>query len=75
MRVKIDASLTFLFLCECGARGEAEPTRMDALQDARAHELRAHPQDKDVLRQVNNQRARDKQKMLTFVERIPNRAT
>lgn len=71
MRTKIDAGHSFLFLCECGTRGEPEQTRMEALTQALAHEQRAHPGDKDVQGQISKQRARDRDALALFVERAP----
>lgn len=44
MKVKIDrSSVTFLALCECGWRGDPRLSHGEALQEAIAHENRAHP--------------------------------
>lgn len=59
-RVKIDrGGTTFLPLClECGWRGLPETDHGAALAEARHHETRAHPGDKDVLRAMTNHRHR-----------------
>lgn len=54
MRVRIDVGGgTWLPLCPCGWRGLPGLDRREALQQARHHELRAHPGDKDVAAQLN----------------------
>lgn len=55
-KVRVDAGgVTFLPICQvCGWRGLPETTHGGALLEARHHELRAHPGDKDVLRALNN---------------------
>ena len=59
-RVTIDAGgRTFLPLCECGWRGLPQDDRGAARLEARHHEVRAHPGEKDALRALNNQRRRD----------------
>ena len=59
-QTRIDAGgSTFLPICSgCGWRGLPETDRAAALREARHHELRAHPGDKDTLRMLNNHRAR-----------------
>lgn len=49
-RVRIDAGgRSFLPICQdCGWRGLPGTTRGEALQEARHHERRAHPGDRDV---------------------------
>lgn len=44
MKVRVDrGGCTFLPLCECGWRGLPDTTHSGALQQARHHEMRAHP--------------------------------
>ncbi len=59
-RTKIDVGGgSFLPICTaCGWRGLPETDHGGALREARHHELRAHPGDKDTLRAMNNHRAR-----------------
>lgn len=48
MRVRIDASArTFVVVCDCGWRGLGM-SRADAWDQARRHELRAHPGHEDT---------------------------
>lgn len=87
MQTKIDScAYAHIYLCECGARGDAEASRDDALRSARRHELHAHPGDTNVLGAI---RQRDKrqaakaadagedptperpQRMTVFVDRRP----
>lgn len=54
MRITVDASAcTYLPICVCGWRGLPAATRGGALAMGRAHELRAHPGDKNALRALN----------------------
>jgi len=58
MKLTVDAGgRTWLPLCACGWRGLPCLTRSEALQMGRHHELRAHPGDKDVLRQMYHNRS------------------
>lgn len=60
MQTKIDScAYAHIYLCECGARGDAEASRDDALRSARRHELHAHPGDTNVLGAI---RQRDKRR-------------
>lgn len=59
MRVRIDSGgRTYLPICECGWRGLPSMSHAQALEEARAHELRAHPGDKQALRALVAARAR-----------------
>lgn len=56
MRVLIDASArTFVVICDCGWRSLGM-TRQDAWSQARRHELRAHPGDRDTVRHADTSR-------------------
>jgi hypothetical protein len=48
MRCMIDSGFTYLAICECGWRGLPCATRLEALQEARDHEARAHWGDQDA---------------------------
>lgn len=53
MRVRVDVGgSTWLPLCPCGWRGLPALDRREALQQARHHEQRAHPDEHDVARQL-----------------------
>lgn len=44
MRLRIDSSATtHVPICACGWRGMPAMTRLEALSQARHHEMRAHP--------------------------------
>lgn len=59
MRVKIDASaVTVVPICECGWRGLPSRDRSAALHEARHHEMRAHPGDRAVARQLDQHHRR-----------------
>lgn len=62
-QIRIDAGgRTFLPICACGWRGLPQDDRGAARLAGRHHEQRAHPGDKQALRALNNQRARDRQR-------------
>lgn len=48
MRCMIDCGFTYLAVCECGWRGLPCTSRVEALQEARDHEERAHWGDRDA---------------------------
>ncbi len=53
MRVRVDVgAVSFLPICPCGWRGLPGLDRTEALRQARHHELRAHPGDQEVVRQL-----------------------
>lgn len=57
MRVKVDVGgATWLAVCPCGWRGLPALDRSEALREARHHELRAHPGDQGVVRQMQETR-------------------
>lgn len=57
MRVRVDVGGgTFLPICPCGWRGLPGTTRSESLREARRHEQRAHPGDRDVLQQLHGNR-------------------
>lgn len=59
-RTKIDSGgRTFLPICtECGWRGLPAMSHGEALNEARHHELRAHPGDKQTLNAITAHRSR-----------------
>lgn len=53
MRITVDVGgCTWLPLCPCGWRGLPDDSRRAALMQGRHHELRAHPRDNEVTRQL-----------------------
>lgn len=58
MRVSVDVGgRTWLPLCPCGWRGLPALSRSEALNEARHHEMRAHPGDNNVLQQIHHNRS------------------
>ncbi len=58
MHVKVDVGGgSWLPVCRCGWRGLPGLSRLEALNEARRHEVRAHPGDTDVLRQIYHNRS------------------